>query len=167
MKDQLVPGQKVSIDQYMSATHGRLGHMKGKEAKSKKYTGGTLFVDHAPQHIHCTHQILLQVGEILKAKIEGWAKKRGCNNTHYHADNVPFKADKFVHDCTNKSQTISYSGIAAHHENGVAEQLIQMITTWARAMMLHSIIHWPGEARLELWPMAIDQSIYLWNNLPK
>ena len=34
-------------------------------------------------------------------------------------------------------------------------------------MMLHSIIHWPGEARLELWPMAMDQAIYLWNNSPK
>jgi hypothetical protein len=40
MKDQLLPGQVVSIDQYISVTHGQLGHMKGKEVKSKKFTGG-------------------------------------------------------------------------------------------------------------------------------
>jgi hypothetical protein len=34
-------------------------------------------------------------------------------------------------------------------------------------MMLHSIIHWPAEARPDLWPMALDQAIYLWNNMPK
>jgi hypothetical protein len=62
---------------------------------------------------------------------------------------------------------MSYSGVGAHHQNGVAERSIQTITSWARAMMLHSIIHWPGEARLELWPMAMDQAIYLWNNSPK
>jgi hypothetical protein len=53
--DQLEPGQTVLIDQYMSATHGRLSHTKGKEAKSKKYTGGTLFVDHVTQYIHCCY----------------------------------------------------------------------------------------------------------------
>jgi hypothetical protein len=43
----LTPGQRVSMDQYMSALHGRLPHTKGKEPKSKKYTGGTIFHDHA------------------------------------------------------------------------------------------------------------------------
>jgi hypothetical protein len=46
-RGKLEPGQTVLIDQYMSATHGRLAHTKGKEAKSKKYIGGTLFIDHA------------------------------------------------------------------------------------------------------------------------
>jgi hypothetical protein len=34
-------------------------------------------------------------------------------------------------------------------------------------MMLHSIIHWPAEARPDLWPMALDQAIYLWKNIPQ
>jgi hypothetical protein len=33
--------------------------------------------------------------------------------------------------------------------------------------MLHSIIHWPAEARPDLWPMDLDQAIYLWNNVPQ
>ena len=77
-KDKLLPGAMVSIDQYISATHGRLPHTKEKEAKSKKFVGGTLFIDHAIQLIHHTHQVLLRVGETLKAKnsFEGLAKKR-------------------------------------------------------------------------------------------
>jgi hypothetical protein len=76
-RNKLEPGQTVSIDQYMSVTHGRLAHTKGKEAKSKKYTGGTLFIDHATQYIHCRHQVLLRVGETQKAKndFERFAKE--------------------------------------------------------------------------------------------
>jgi hypothetical protein len=168
-RDRLEPGQTVSIDQYMSATHGRLAHTKGKEAESKKYTGGTLFIDHATQHIHCRHQVSLRVGETLKAKndFERFAKESCRTIKNYHADNAPFHAAEFVQDCTNKGQTIDYSGVGAHHQNGVAERSIRTVTTWARAMMLHSIIHWPAEARPDLWPMALDQAIYLWNNMPQ
>jgi hypothetical protein len=34
-------------------------------------------------------------------------------------------------------------------------------------MMLHQVIHWPAEARLDLWPFALDQAIFIWNNMPK
>jgi hypothetical protein len=78
-RNKLEPGQSVSIDQYMSAAHGRVAHTKGKEAKSKKYTGGTLFIDHATQYIHCRHQVSLRVGEPLKVKndFERFAKESG------------------------------------------------------------------------------------------
>jgi hypothetical protein len=55
----LTPGQWVSMDQYMSALHGRLPHAKGKEPKSKKYAGGTIFHDHATQLIFLRHQVSL------------------------------------------------------------------------------------------------------------
>jgi hypothetical protein len=119
-KDKLLPGSMVSIDQYMSATHGRLPHTRGKEAKSKKFVGGTLFVDHATQLIHHTHQVSLRVGETLKAKnsFEALAKEHGFDIQQYHADNAPFTAHDFVQDCTNKNQKIDYSGVGAHHQNG-------------------------------------------------
>jgi hypothetical protein len=43
----------------------------------------------------------------------------------------------------------------------------ETITSWARTMMLHSIIHWPDSADLELWPFAMDHTVYLWNSLPR
>jgi hypothetical protein len=45
----LLPGNKVSIDQYISALPGRLPHTKGKESKKDCYHGGTIFMDHASQ----------------------------------------------------------------------------------------------------------------------
>ena len=45
------PGSKVSIDQYISGLPGRLPHTKGKEKPNKKYSGGTIFFDHATSYI--------------------------------------------------------------------------------------------------------------------
>jgi hypothetical protein len=153
----------------MSATHGRLPHTKGKESKSKKYTGGTIFVDHSTSYIHHANQVSLRVGETLKAKntFERFAKECGHTVNMYHADNAPFRAEEFVRDCTNKGQTVDYSGVGAHHQNGVAERAIRTVTTWARTMMLHQVLHWPTEARLDLWPFALNHAIYLWNHMPK
>jgi hypothetical protein len=110
-RNKLAPGQTASIDLYMSATHGQLAHTKVKEAKSKKHAGGrALSIDHAPQYIHCRHQILLGVGETLKAKynFERYAKESGNTIKNYHAGNAPFCAAEIVEDCTNKGQTIGY-----------------------------------------------------------
>jgi hypothetical protein len=62
------PGDKVSTDQYVSALKGRLPHTKGKEPQKSKYTGGTIFCDHATQYIHLTNQVSLRVGKTLQSK---------------------------------------------------------------------------------------------------
>jgi catabolite regulation protein CreA len=146
--DKLQAGQTVSIDQYMSS----LAHTKGKESKSKKFTGGNLFVDHATLYIHCTNQVSLRVGETLKGKnaFEKYVKQSGVDITGFHADNAPFRAAKFVRDYDNKNQAIDYSVFGAHHQHGLAKGSIKTVCSWACAMMLHSIIHWPGEVRLDL-----------------
>jgi hypothetical protein len=33
-------------------------------------------------------------------------------------------------------------------------------------LLLHYILHWPQEARLELWPFAVDYVVWIWNHLP-
>jgi len=164
----LEPGDMVSIDQYVSALPGRLPSTKGKEPKSKKYNGGTLFVDHATSHIYLRHQVSLKVGDTLRTKraFERFAAECGVSIKAYRADNVPFAAEEFVADLDAKGQTIDYSGTGAHHQNGVAERAIQTVTRWARAMLMHAVIHWPDQADLELWPFALEYAVYLWNNLP-
>lgn len=67
-RSNLEPGDMVSIDQYVSTVPGRLPKTKGKEPKSKKYTGGTLFVDHATGYIYLHNQVSLKVGETLQGK---------------------------------------------------------------------------------------------------
>jgi hypothetical protein len=109
------------------------------------------------QHSICTvisHQVSLQVGEASKAKnnFGQKVKESGLKITNYHTNKALFPAEDFVQNCVNKGQTIDYSGISAGHQNGVAERSIQTVTTLARAMMFHSIIHWLAEARPDLWP---------------
>jgi hypothetical protein len=58
------------------------------------------------------------------------------------------------------------STVSVHHQNGIAERSIQTVTRWARAMLLHSVIMWPDQADLSLWPFALQHAVYLWNNLP-
>lgn len=165
----LEPGAMVSIEQYMSGCHGRLQHTKGKELKSKQYTGGTLFVDHASGYIFVHNQILLRTGEILQGKraFEAFAEQHVVTIKNYHADNAPFNSQEFKDDLRLKGQDISFSGVGAHHQNGVAENAIWTVTGWARAMLLHSIFYWLEQADPTLWPFALNNSMMLWNSMPQ
>jgi hypothetical protein len=165
----LIPGDKVSIDQYISALPGRLPNTKGKEPKKDRYHGGTIFVDHASQYVYLRSQVSLTTGETLQSKkfFEQFALTSGVKIKSYWADNVPFDNEDFRSNIQRNNQTIDFSGVGAHHQNGVAERAIQTITSWARTMMLHSIIMWPDQADLALWPFALDHAVYLWNNMPQ
>ena len=46
-EDILIPGRRVSVDLYVSPEKGRLGISFGKEAETKQYSSGSIFVDHA------------------------------------------------------------------------------------------------------------------------
>ena len=164
----LVPGSRVSLDQFMSSAHGRLPNTKGKEKKSKKFTGGTLFYDHASGHIFIVHQVSLRTGETVEAKrkYERFQLSHGNEVKAYHADNKPFGDDGFLKAAADDGQIVTFSGVGAHHQNAVAERAIRTVTCWARAALLHSIIHWPESANVELWPFAMDHAVYIWNNLP-
>jgi hypothetical protein len=168
-RGKLKPGDMVSIDQYVSTLPGRLPHTKGKEPKKDKYNGGTLFVDHATAYVYLRHQVSLRVGDTLRTKhaFERFAAEHGVKIRAYRADNAPFGAKEFIDDLAARGQDITYSGTGAHHQNGVAERAIQTVTSWARAMLLHAVLHWPDQADLTLWPFALEYAVYLWNNIPK
>jgi hypothetical protein len=98
--------------------------------------------------------------------LERLAIEEGIHIRHYHADNGVFASDAFKHDCKFYSQKLSFSGVGAHHQNGVAERNIKTISQWARANMIHSAFHWPEFATVKLWPQAIDYAIWVFNRLP-
>jgi len=58
-----------------------------------------------------------------------------------------------------------FAGAGAHLHNGNAERAIQTIMLIARTMMLHSAIHWPDVADPMLWPMAVQQAVFLHNHV--
>jgi hypothetical protein len=74
-----------------------------------------------------------------KHNFECFAKQSNVKIKHYHADNAPFGTNEFKADIANQDQELTFSGVGAHHQNGVAERSIRTVTQWARAMLLHSI----------------------------
>jgi len=167
-KDDLVPGDRVSTDQYECRIKGRLPYSKGKEDPKQMYCGGTLFVDHATGHIKIYNQVTLGASDTIRSKelyeLQAW--EMGVKVKKYHGDNGIFKAKAFKDDLEKRRQEMSYSGVGAHGQNGVAERAIQTVVHSARTMMLHQALLWPEQFDMRLWPFALEHAVYLWNHVP-
>ena len=55
----LLPGQRVSVDHYVSSVPGRLYKSRGGTRDANMYHGGAIFVDHASGFISVRHQVSL------------------------------------------------------------------------------------------------------------
>jgi hypothetical protein len=157
------PGTKVSIDQYIFGLPGRLTHTRGKEDTKTQFNGGTLFLDHCNGYIHHKNQVSLRIGETLKSKhnFECFFEQFNVKIKHYHANNAPFGVNELNADIANEHQELTFSGVGAHHKNGVAERSIRTVTQWAHPMLLHLILHLPEVTDLKLWPFTLDHAIFL------
>ena len=68
--------------------------------------------------------------------------------------------------CSQQHQTISYCGVNAHFQNGIAERAIRDITDTTRTMLLHAKARWPSAVHLCLWPYAVRMAVYIYNTAP-
>lgn len=170
LKDtHLRPGACVSVDQFVSSTPGRLAHTFGKERQEEKLMGGTVFVDHASGFVYVENQVALSAPETVRSKqrFERFAIQGGVPILGYHGDNGIFRSREFRSSLEESNQSIDFSGVGAHHQNGIAERAIRTISDSARAMLIHSMIHWPHETTLDLWPFAVEYAAYLYNHMPR
>ena len=103
---------------------------------------------------------------ITKHQFESAASQFGIKIKAFRGDNHPFSSKAFTDDIRIQGQKLTYSGVGAHFQNGVAERALQTVTSWARAMMMHQLIHWPAQFDAALWPFALEHAVYIWNNLP-
>lgn len=126
-----------------------------------------MFINHATNYIFTQHQVNLTAASSVQSKhaLEAHLATHGIQAKHYVSDNHPFTSKIWVDDCNTQHQERSLSGVGAHHQNYM-ERHIQTIFNWARASMLHFVLHWPQLANEDLWPFAVDYSVYLWNYLP-
>ena len=168
-KDDLFPGQKVSVDHFVCSTRGRLQHTFGKEDPKQQYTGGAIFVDHASGYIFVAEQVHLNTHETIesKTKFEAHCRDFGVILQSYLSDNGSSftSADYRVH-LENFAQVTQLAGVGAHHHNGVAERSIQTVMSIARMMMLHTAIHWSEVADARPWPLAVQHATLLYNQMP-
>ena len=169
MDGDLQPGDCVSLDHFESHIRGRLPGTTGKEKERDCYCGGLIAVDHASGYIYVNCQVSLRADDTIasKKKFEIFARKNGVSIKKYHTDNGTFDSVAFRTELETLEQDLDFSGVGAHHQNGVAERGIQTITRWARTMVLHAAIHWPEEADLALWSFALEYAAFIWNHLPR
>lgn len=161
------PGQCVSVDQLVSSTEGFYAQLKGRLTR-KRYKYATVFVDQYSRFTYVSLQQTLSSAETIRAKEDFEAKCReyGVSVEHYHADNGRFADNAFREHVNNSEQTLTFCGVNAHWQNGVAEKAIRDLKESARTMLLHAIDRWPGAITTYLWPQALRHAATLRNNAP-
>jgi hypothetical protein len=161
------PGQCVSVDQLESTTPGMIAQLKGIPT-TKRYTAATVFVDHFSGLGYVHLQKTTNADETVQAKqaFEAYADSHGVKVLHYHADNGRFAENKWRNACAAKGQTLSFCGVNAHHQNGVAERRIRELQEHARTMLIHATKRWPNAIDAHLWPYAIRMANDVINETP-
>ncbi len=161
------PGERVSVDQLVSPTPGLVAQMTGF-LTTKRYKYATVYVDQASRLSFVWLQKTATAEETLLGKeaFEQYAKERGVGVQGYHADNGIFKAYAWVMACRNKGQALTFAGVNAHHQNGIAERKIRSLQELARTMLLHANNRWPKAVTANLWPYAIRMANDVLNETP-
>ena len=161
------PGECVSVYQLQPRELGFVAQMKGILTR-KRYTASTVFVDHFSRLYYVHHQETMSSAETVDAKIafEKYAARFDVRVEQYHADNGRFADNAFIKHCEDHNQHISYCGVNAHHQNGIAESAIKNIQNNARKSLLYAQEKWPAAIHTSLWPYAIRYAVYVHNTVP-
>ena len=61
---------------------------------------------------------------------------------------------------------ITFCGVNAHFQNGIAERSICTIVDQARMMLLHAIEKWLDEITIDLWPCTLRLAVDIYNSTP-
>ena len=165
---EIKPGDVVSVDQLVSPTPGLVAQMTGKLTK-KRYKYVTVFVDQSSRLGFIHLQASADADETIMAKraFEEYARQNGIYHiSGYHADNGVFRANKWIESCRRQKQSLSFAGVNAHHQNGIAERRIKEIQELSRSMMIHANRRWPEAITPNLWPYAIRMANEVINDTP-
>ena len=163
----LKPGEVISVDQMVSPVPGLIAQMVGFLTR-QRYKYATVFVDQASRMGFVYLQKTCTAEETIEAKraFEQYAENRGVKVQAYHADNGIFKAKKWVEECQQRKQDLTFAGVNAHHQNGIAERRIRELQETTRAMLIHATKRWPGVVTIHLWPYAIRMANQAYNATP-
>ena len=155
-KEEIRPGDGQSLDQIVSAQPGLIPQMAGFLTSSRLW-GATVVVDHFSDYTYCHLMKDFTLEETLNAK-KSWEQilfQAGHQAKHYHADNGRFADDDFRAHCAERNQSLSFCGVGAHHQNGIVEGRIKILTQGARTLLLHGQRMWPDMINSMFWPFAL------------
>ncbi len=150
------PGECVLVDQMTAREVEFYAQLKGELTK-KRYKCATIFVD----HFSCLSFIHLQLdnksNKTLTAKLafKQYAAEHGVKILHYHCNNGCFRDNAFQQVCHDSRQQLTFCGVNAHVQNGIAKQAIQDLLESAHKQLIHTHTHWPEAVHFALWPYAL------------
>jgi hypothetical protein len=161
------PGQIVSANQMISTQVGLIAQLKGGLIK-RQYTATTVFTNHYShlQYIHLMTCLTLQETVDAKRAFEHFTEQHGVQILHYHCNNGRFADNDFKNACASANQRLTFCGVNAHFQNGIAKKAICDLRESARKQLLHAWHKWPSALHLARWPYALRYAAYLHNTLP-
>jgi hypothetical protein len=127
------PGECVLVNQMTPTEVGFFAQLKGKLTK-KRYKCATVFVG----HYSCLRFSHLQLDDksdkTLAAKLafKQYAAEHGVKVLHYHCDNRLFHNNAFQQACHEARQQLTFCGVNAHFQHGIAERAIRDLLESAR-----------------------------------
>ena len=135
---------------------------------TKRYMYATVYVDQFSRFGFVYLQKTASAEETVEGKraFEAFAKRHGVKIENYHADNGIFKAIKWVEACRQDGQGVTYAGVNAHHQNGVAERRIRELQDLARTMLIQVNARWKDSVTANLWPYALRTACESINSTP-
>ena len=93
------------------------------------------------------------------------AQTYSVNVRGYRADNGRFSDKGWREDCNEQNQALTFCGVGAHHQNGIAEKRICDLSEGARTSLLHAIQRWPEAVSMNLWPFALKMECEIANRV--
>jgi hypothetical protein len=124
----------------------------------------TVFVDHFSRLTFIYCQFSTNAEETVNAKkaFEAYAALQGVSIRHYHAGNGRFAETKWLEavKAHRPKQTISFCGVGAHNQNGIAKKKIRDLQENVRMMMLHTLLCWRRTHTVSLWPYALCMAVF-------
>ena len=113
--------------------------LKGKLTK-KRYCCATIFVDHYSRLQFVHPQVNDSPIKTIAAKcaFKTFAAKHDVKILHYHCDNGRFSDNAFKQACHDARQQLTFCGVNAHFQNGIAKRSICNLSGSARKQLLHA-----------------------------
>ena len=121
------------------------------------FWAATIFVDHWSNFTYVQLQrgtsqvVTLQPNTPMRA----WQLPLVLRVRRYHSDNSRFAEQPFQEAVEANNWNITFCGVGAHHQNGIAERKTRTLTETARTILLHAKQRWPEMVTTNLWPFAL------------
>ena len=100
----------------------------------------TVFVNQASRFGYVHIQKSDTAEETVEAKhaFEKIANDNGFSIENYHADNRIFKANRWMEECHNNAQGMTFAAANTHHTNRLAKRRIRELQDLTRTNLIHS-----------------------------